>query len=267
MNIVTLKTFLTVVELRNLNKAADRLHVTQSTVSARIDALEASLGQQLMVRSRKGAALTKAGFALQRYAENIVQTWERGQQAIKIPEGYEASISISCEHDLWQGSVEPWLDEMTKKHADLAIEIWPGHRSEIEAWLNSGLVDAAITREPLAGKFIATKPFQDDKLVHVRGSNSNPNAKFIMVDHGPEFRRQFTHNKLQARFTFGKGGSVWALNKILKDNYSGYLPEQMVNQYLHNGELIQVPDSMTYATTSHLSWRTSVEEDLPWVKG
>lgn len=267
MNIVNLKTFLTVVELRNLNKAAARLHVTQSTVSARIDALEESLDQQLMLRSRKGTELTKAGFALLRYAENIVHTWERGQQAIKLPEGYQASISISCEHDLWQGCVEPWLDQMAAEHPALAIEIWPGHRSEIDAWLKSGLVDAAITREPFAGELIATRPFAVDQLIHVRASHRGADAKFIMVDHGPEFRRQFADHKHHAKFTFGKGGSSWALNKILLENYSGYLPSKMVSHHLSNGNLTQVTETPTYTTSSHLSWRTAIEENIAWIKG
>ena len=47
MNISALKTFLTVVDLGNLNKAAERLNVTQSTVTARLDSLEEALGQRL----------------------------------------------------------------------------------------------------------------------------------------------------------------------------------------------------------------------------
>jgi DNA-binding transcriptional LysR family regulator len=77
MNLAALETFLAVVDAGNLNKAAERLNVTQSTVTARLDALDEALGQKLLVRSRKGAQLTKAGFAFQRHAELIVRTWEQ----------------------------------------------------------------------------------------------------------------------------------------------------------------------------------------------
>ena len=63
MKIAAIQTFLSVVRTRNLISAAEELNVTQSAVSARLDALEESLGQTLLVRSRKGAKLTKAGFA------------------------------------------------------------------------------------------------------------------------------------------------------------------------------------------------------------
>ena len=77
MNLIAVKTFLAVVQTGNLNKAAELVNVTQSTVTARLDALDSELGQALLVRSRKGAQLTKAGFAFQRHAEVLVRTWEQ----------------------------------------------------------------------------------------------------------------------------------------------------------------------------------------------
>ena len=159
MNITTLKTFLTVIELKNLNKAAQRLNVTQSTVSARIDSLEQALGQRLLVRSRRGTQTTKAGFAFLRHAENTVQSWERGRRAMELPKAFRATVSISCEQDLWEGQVEAWLNRVVSRDPLLAVEIWPGARAEIQAWLGSGLIDAAVMREPIAGEGVATRLF------------------------------------------------------------------------------------------------------------
>ena len=80
MNIAAFQTFLAVVETGNLSKAAEQLHVTQSTVTTRLDVLEETLGQKLLVRSRRGAELTKAGFAFQRHAELMVQAWEQARK-------------------------------------------------------------------------------------------------------------------------------------------------------------------------------------------
>ena len=55
------RTFLTVIDAGNFIGAADRLHVTQSTVSARIHSLEEQLGCKLFVRNKAGTALTPAG--------------------------------------------------------------------------------------------------------------------------------------------------------------------------------------------------------------
>ena len=265
MNIVTLKTFLAVVELKNLNKAAERLNVTQSTVSARLDALEESLGQRLLVRARSGAQMTKAGFALQRHAENTVQAWELGRRAIELPEGYQATVSISCEHDLWEGNVELWLDRVTSRNPSLAVEVWPGARIEINTWLGSGLIDAAITREPVSGEGIATRLFDQDELVHVRAADSDEGVPFVMVDHGPEFRRNFARDAKLARITYGTGGSRWALDQILSGNCSGYLPARMIGLHLASGRLQPIGGASTYRISSHLSWRQSSSEEHPWL--
>ena len=71
MNIATIETFLAVHRLGNLNRAAEELNVTQSAVTARLDALEASLGARLLNRSRKGATLTKAGYSFLEQADII----------------------------------------------------------------------------------------------------------------------------------------------------------------------------------------------------
>ena len=55
------RTFLAVAANGSFLEAASRLHVTQSTVSARIQSLEGYLGNKLFVRNRSGASLTPAG--------------------------------------------------------------------------------------------------------------------------------------------------------------------------------------------------------------
>ncbi len=76
MNLVLARTFLELVNAKNFNKAADRLHVTQSTVTVRIAALEELLGQQLFTREKSGVGLTVAGRKFLPYAELLLQTWQ-----------------------------------------------------------------------------------------------------------------------------------------------------------------------------------------------
>jgi len=61
MDIDQARTFLAIAAHGSFLEAAKRLHVTQSTVSARIHNLESDLGAQLFVRNRSGASLTSAG--------------------------------------------------------------------------------------------------------------------------------------------------------------------------------------------------------------
>jgi DNA-binding MarR family transcriptional regulator len=72
MNFRQLESFLTIAELGSFAAAADRLCVTQSTISARIQELEQILGVELFDRSQRTARLTLKGRELIGYAEQIV---------------------------------------------------------------------------------------------------------------------------------------------------------------------------------------------------
>ena len=109
MNIALARTFLEILEAGNLNRAAERLHVTQSTVTMRINALEEQLGQRLLVRNKSGVGLTNAGFKFRRYAEMLVQIWHQAQQEIALPAPFEGTLNIGFEVDLWNGGVGGWL--------------------------------------------------------------------------------------------------------------------------------------------------------------
>ncbi|MDX1743391.1 MAG: LysR family transcriptional regulator, partial [Ruegeria sp.] len=61
MDIELARTFLAVVETGTFFDAANRVHVTQSTVSMRIRTLEQQLGQAVFERGKSGATLTPAG--------------------------------------------------------------------------------------------------------------------------------------------------------------------------------------------------------------
>src|SRR5580692_9685554 len=75
------RTFLTVVTAGNFISAADRLHVSQSTVSTRIHTLEDQLRCTLFVRNKSGTTLTPAGRQFQKHATALVRTVEQARHA------------------------------------------------------------------------------------------------------------------------------------------------------------------------------------------
>src|SRR3546814_13169838 len=79
------RTFLTIVAAGSFVGAAERLYVTQSTVSARIHALEEHLGCTLFVRNKGGTTLTPAGRQLEKHAFTLVRTVERARHYVGGP--------------------------------------------------------------------------------------------------------------------------------------------------------------------------------------
>src|ERR1700710_363846 len=88
------RTFLTVVTAGNFITAAERLHVSQSTVSTRLHTLHAPLGCTLFVRNKAGTTLTPAGRQFQRHASALVRTVEQARHDIGIPRGFSGTLTI-----------------------------------------------------------------------------------------------------------------------------------------------------------------------------
>ena len=82
------RTFLTVVSSGNFISAADRLYVSQSTVSTRIHTLEDQLGCVLFVRNKAGTTLTSAGRQFQLHAATLVRKIEQARHDIGIPKAW-----------------------------------------------------------------------------------------------------------------------------------------------------------------------------------
>ena len=82
-----LRTFLTVTELLSFNRAAERLHNAQSSISAQIQALETELRVQLFDRLGRRIALREAGQSLIQYAEKIVDLADETHAAISGDSG------------------------------------------------------------------------------------------------------------------------------------------------------------------------------------
>ena len=97
------RTFLSVVAAGNFVKAAERLFVTQSTVSARIQSLEEQLGRQLFVRNKAGTTLTRAGRQFQKHATTLLRTVEQARQDVGVREGYRASLTVGARIGIWEG--------------------------------------------------------------------------------------------------------------------------------------------------------------------
>src|SRR3546814_17856914 len=109
MDIELARTFVEIVSTGSFIKAADRLHVAQTTVSARVRLLEQQLGRPLFVRNKAGATLTPAGEQFSRFAPAFLQLWHRARQQVAVPEGHRAVLTVGCKASLWRPLLVEWV--------------------------------------------------------------------------------------------------------------------------------------------------------------
>ena len=266
MNIDLARTFLEVLDAGNLNRAAERLNVTQSTVTMRINSLEEQLGQRLLVRSKSGVGLTNAGFKFRRYAEMLVQIWHQAQQEIALPAPFAGTLNIGYEADLWDGGVDDWLAWYARARPEIALQVWAGDGETLNRWLASGLVDCAVTfGDALKGE-LKSEPLFADRLVLV-SREQRPlrdwDPGYIYVDWGEAFRRNHAlayPASETSPVSFGDG--AFALRHILAHGGSGHLPLRAVEAHLAAGRLHLVVGAPEFARPVYLARSPFMVGDL-----
>jgi len=114
MDVDQARTFLAIAAHGSFLEAAKRIHVTQSTVSARVQNLETELGAQLFVRNRSGATLTAAGRRFMQHAKSLVLTVEQARHDVGLPSRYRATVRIGGRIALWEGFLPSWVGWMRR---------------------------------------------------------------------------------------------------------------------------------------------------------
>jgi len=100
MELYQLKSFLTIADEKNLTRAAETLHLSQSALSSQIKLLEEELGVPLFSRTSRGMAITDQGRILMTHAQDVLEAAGQLQQrAEAMSRGITATISIGLNTD------------------------------------------------------------------------------------------------------------------------------------------------------------------------
>src|SRR6056297_1847380 len=150
MNLSALQTFLAIVDTGSLVRASQKLHVTQSTVTARLKTLEEELGQQLLNRAKSGTTLTPAGTKLLRYARTMTGLWRQAKYETALPAGLASVCTFGCDRELWHGPGRAFFDGVVTGHPEMAVSVIQGGLSDLDRWLADGVVDVILSFETVA---------------------------------------------------------------------------------------------------------------------
>ena len=268
MELDELGTFLEIVELGSLAAAAARLHVTPSTVTARLNTLEQQLGCRLLHRKKSGAELTSAGFKLQRYAELMTQLWRQARHELSMPPGVVGICNIGVAFDLWRDVAAHFIDQIRRHSPRVATATWPGEDRALQRWLDSGLIDIAFCYAARAGDGFSSRLLFEDQLIMVSArphQHAHLDDSYIYVDHGEEFRRQHAHAFVGAppsRVTIA--ASEWALEYLQQWDAKGYLPARVVAPALEAGRLHRVAGAVTFTRSVYLVQSTRSVHEWDW---
>ncbi len=266
MDITLIKTFVEVANSGSFVAACDRLFVTQSAVSLRIQRLEDSLGHPLFIRSKAGAILTPAGEQFERYALSLLKIWEEARQQIAIPEGYTKSLTIGGQYSLWPRLGFRWVDALRVNMPELSIRTEVGMPDRLTRFLVEGMVQAALLYTPqLRPGLIVEKALEDELIMVASFPDASANNKdgYVFVDWGPEF----THAHAIALPHLTNPGLTMSLGALTAEYIAhrravAYLPARAVKRRVDAGILHIVADAPRFPYPAWVVWRDDLDETI-----
>jgi DNA-binding transcriptional LysR family regulator len=149
MELRQLEYFVAVAEECHFTRAAKRLHVAQSGLSASIRSLERELGAPLFLRSTRQVELTPAGRALLIEARRALSATDAAKDAVAAVQGLLRGTlaigSLQCLHVVHLPAV---LARFIAAHPGLEISLRQGGSGELIEQVRAGRLDLAFVSRP-----------------------------------------------------------------------------------------------------------------------
>lgn len=143
--------FLTVAREENITHAAEKLHLTQPTLSRQIMLLEDEVGTPLIIRGKRKVQLTEAGMLLRSRAEEILNIVQKTEKDL-------LSQSNEIEGKIMFGMAECMathtilldvLSEYVKQYPKVTYDFYTGNADLIKERIDNGVIDLGILLEPV----------------------------------------------------------------------------------------------------------------------
>ena len=249
MDLELARTFLEIARTGSFLAAAERLHVTQTAVTARVQNLEAQLQCRLFVRNRAGARLTADGQVFAGYASQLVQTWDAARRDLPLPEGFRNLLTVGGEVSLSNPLILNWVKRLREALPGYAVRAEIADSSRLQQQVEQGVLDAALVYQPEYWPGMQVEQVLEEKLIQVC-SVAQPEP-YIYIDWGEAFRKQHDAampEKAKAALSFSLG--PLALQYLVQNGGAGYFRTRVVQSYLDNGILQRVERApeFTYPT-------------------
>lgn len=143
--------WLAVVEEGSFTRAAERMHVSQPSLSQQVRSLEAELGGELLERLPRSVRLTPAGKAFLPHARMSVRSAERAMRAARSAlQEQTGELEISTVRSIAAGLLPDLIHRWRKQRPMTTIRLHEmTHRALSEEFVRDGLADIGIGPPPL----------------------------------------------------------------------------------------------------------------------
>ena len=229
MNFLHLKYFLMVAEELNITRAAERLYISQQSLSNHISHLEKELSVKLFTRSPK-LALTYAGDQLVHTATQILDLHSQFLTKVgDINRNYLGVLRVGISHTCGLALLPEILPAFREEFPMVEFSLFEGNSNQLEDELAHGRVDIIICFQPIMMEGVTAVPLTEQRLMMVV-----PKA---FTD------QQFGDRAEEVRAQYAQGADISAFQKlpfvlIKKGNRTRNIIDQYFSRYFFKPKLI-----------------------------
>ncbi len=159
MEIRTLRYFLEAAQEKNMTRAAQRLHVSQSALSKQLKGLEEELGKRLFIRHSFSIELTQEGALLQKRAEDLIAMSDKiKREFLTMDDLVGGHVYLGCAESYQIRFLAQAIKQFKESYPGFHYHITSGDSQQVLERLDRGLLDLAlVVEEPDHQKYHALK--------------------------------------------------------------------------------------------------------------
>jgi DNA-binding transcriptional LysR family regulator len=182
LNLRFVEAFYWVATLQSVSRAAEKLFITQSAVSARIAALEQELGTVLLDRRDKRFRLTLAGQRFLKHASTLLEL----QRQIKHEMGGEAppevQMRIGAIESVLHSWLIPWVEQLRAEYPALELEMSVETTPVLIELVRRGALDIVFTASPANTEGVRSKSLPPMDMCFLGNAKLHRKRLWRMVD-------------------------------------------------------------------------------------
>ncbi|GGE55616.1 LysR family transcriptional regulator [Pullulanibacillus camelliae] len=167
MDVRQLRYFCTIVEEKQITKAAKVLHIAQPPLSHQLKLLEEELQAPLIIRDARKWEVTEAGKRLYQRAKQILQLMEDAQKEVtEIEQGIQGTLSIGTS-SICMSYLTDHLSSFHNTFPNVYIKLLYGDTYALEEMLQQNLIDIALLLLPVEQENYHILSLHEDPFVVV----------------------------------------------------------------------------------------------------
>lgn len=155
--------FIEVAATGNISRAAERLGISQPSLSLAVKRLEESLGVELLIRGKSGVNLTRAGEQFVNKARALLDTWEKLRtDTVRSTSELAGSYSVGCHPSVALYTLPYTLTSMFAEHPNLDIKLMHGLSRQITDAVIGFKIDFGLVVNPTEHPDLVIKTLAND---------------------------------------------------------------------------------------------------------